>query len=162
MEPAGLQIFWLLTNSLMTSPVTIFSDLTSILAPNQWQPLQKSPHTLESVAAFWDSKSLNPFNLLDFQSQFSVCAGWGHVAAAGDLLHHDRGGAGAALGLPDELPQLQPGPGAGKTSPPPLSLWRTDNINKSNNRESGYCFIIAILKSMPPHWSVSNDMGDLL
>ena len=70
----------------------------------------------------------------DVKPEFPVRTGRGDVPDAGDLLHHDRGGGGAALGLPNELSQLQPGPGAGQTTPPPLRPRRTDN-NKSYNRE---------------------------
>ena len=77
--------------------------------------------------------------------EFPVRTGRGDVADAGDLVYHDRGGGGAALGLPDELSQLLPGPRAGQTQSPPLRLRGTDN-NKSYNRESENCFIV-FLKS---------------
>ena len=81
----------------------------------------------------------------DVKPEFPVRTGRGDVPDAGDLLHHDRGGGGAALGLPNELSQLQPGSGAGQTTPPPLRPQGADN-NKSNNRESENCFIV-FLKS---------------
>ena len=71
------------------------------------------------------------------ESELPVVAGRGDVAAAWHLLHHDRGGAGAPLGLHDELSQLQPGPAAGQT--PPSPLMRVNN-NKRHNRKNHHIY----------------------
>ena len=71
------------------------------------------------------------------ESELPVVAGRGDVAAAWHLLYHDRGGAGAPLGLHDELSQLQPGPAAGQT--PPSPLMRVNN-NKRHNRKNHHIY----------------------